>query len=156
MDRLVLVAFFMLSTITWTPSMGQVQEKYNIVKTDQVYIIKPDNNNIHHLNLERIGLNCSTSALSQELSFQKISNHFDEEKTSIFREIKIQARVYLDTQGNIQEVYFISENDPGKFRLDYNQIANIIKRKIQVMENEDCIPKAENKYIAWYIPLFEL
>ncbi|MFC4872542.1 hypothetical protein [Negadavirga shengliensis] len=156
MVRLVSVAFLMLSLTHWIPSMGQVQERYNIVSTDQAYVIKPEKSNVAHLNLERIGLNCSTPALSNELSFQKIKKHFDEEKTSIFREIKIQARVYFDIQGYIQEVYFISENDPEKFQLDYNQIANVIKRKIQVMENEDCVPKEEGKYIAWYIPLYEL
>ena len=131
-------------------------DSYNVIKTGNAYIIKTINDQSATLDVERPGLNCSTASLSQELNFSNIKNYFDEEMSVMFRNIKIQARVYIDFQGEINDLYFISEENPENHAIDYPRIDKIIRRKMRVTSNDGCIPSEEKRYISWYIPLFEL
>jgi hypothetical protein len=136
-------------------AVAQHDDNYNIIKTGNAYIIKVNNDHSTKLDVERIGLDCSTASLSQELNFSKIKNYFDEEMAVMFRNIKIQARVYIDFQGEINNLYFVSEENPENYTIDFPRIDKIIRRKLRVVSNEGCIPSEEKRYISWYIPLFE-
>lgn len=135
--------------------IGQSGSQYNILKTNNAYVIKTDAIDYTRINTERLSLDCSSTSLSQELNFDKIASYFDDESKTIFRNIKIQARVYIDIFGEIRDLYFICDNDPEKHGVDFARLEKAIRRRMKVEENKDCLPKFEEQYVSWYIPLYQ-
>lgn len=134
---------------------SQSRSDYKILKTNNAYVVKTEAKDYTRINTEVLSLECSSTSLSQELNFEKISSYFDEDSKTIFRNIKAQARIYLDIQGEVRDMYFICESDPEKYGVDFSQLEKAIRRKIKVVENETCLPKFEDQYISWYIPLYQ-
>lgn len=134
---------------------SQSGSDYKVLKTNQAFVVKTAAKDYTRINTEVLSLECSSAQLSQELNFDKISSYFDEDSKTIFRNIKAQARIYLDFQGEVKEMYFICESDPEKHGVNFSQLEKAIRRKIRVVENEECLPKFEDQYISWYIPLYQ-
>ncbi|MDN3689429.1 hypothetical protein [Cyclobacterium jeungdonense] len=134
---------------------SQSKSDYTILKTNNAYVVKTEAKDYTRINTEVLSLECSSTSLSQELNFEKISSYFDDDSKTIFRNIKAQARIYLDIQGEVRDIYFICESDPEKHGVDFSQLEKAIRRKIRVVENEACLPKFEDQYISWYIPLYQ-
>ena len=134
---------------------GQMNSNYQILKPNNAYVVIPQAKDFTRIDTEGMSLDCSTTNLSMELSFGHISSYFDEETRIFFRNIKIQARVYVDIQGNISDLYFICENDPKDHAIDFKALATTIQRKFKIDQNNECLPKLEDKYISWYIPLYQ-
>jgi len=118
-------------------------------------VIKPEKKDYTKIDTESLSLECSTTELSKELNFEHIAGYFDEESQRLFRNMKIQARVYIDIQGIVQDLYFISENDPKAFEIDFEVLTVKIQRKLKIDRNNKCLPKFEDKYISWYIPMYQ-
>ncbi|WP_339924756.1 hypothetical protein [uncultured Cyclobacterium sp.] len=134
---------------------GQMNSNYQILKTNNAYVVKPQSKDFTRIDTEGMSLDCSTTNLSSELNFGHISSYFDEETQILFRNMKIQARVYVDIQGNIRDLYFICENDPKDQGIDFAELAMTIQRKYKIAQNDECLPKLEDKFISWYIPLYQ-
>lgn len=152
------ILFYLVVTMVFVGfgAIAQQAGSYNVIKTGNAYIIKTKNDKSAQFDVERMGLNCSTANLSRELDFSKIKSYFDEEIALLFRNIKIQARVYINFQGEITDLYFTTEENPNNYTIDYPRIDKIIRRKMRVEANDDCLPREENRFVSWYIPLFEL
>tara|TARA_R110001583_G_scaffold134100_1_gene285764 strand:+ start:251 stop:721 length:471 start_codon:yes stop_codon:yes gene_type:complete len=133
---------------------GQINSEYQFLKTNNAYVVKPFAKDFTRIDTEGMSLECSTTSLSRELNFQHISGYFDEDTQTLFRNIKIQARVYIDIQGDIRDLYFISENDPKDHGIDFKALATHIQRKLRIDQNKDCLPKLDDKFISWYIPMY--
>ncbi|MBI0400328.1 MAG: hypothetical protein GYB55_10885 [Cytophagales bacterium] len=155
MNRFSIVILSILFSICPFLTQGQVSSGYQVLKTNNAFIIKPYAIDFTRIDTEGMSLECSTTNLSNELNFSHISSYFDEDTQILFRNIKIQARVYIDISGTIQNLYFISENDPENYSIDFNGLATTIKRKLKIEQNKECLTKMEDKYISWYIPLFQ-
>ncbi|MEX0883522.1 MAG: hypothetical protein WDZ72_08625 [Cyclobacteriaceae bacterium] len=155
MNKIIRISLF-LTLLLFGRYIWAQQGSYDITKTGNAYIVKSINQPSASQDISRIGIDCSTASLSEELNFSKIKGYFDEELAAIFLNIKIQARVYIDFQGDINKIYFISENDPSEYPIDYGRIEKIVRRKYRVEKNKDCLPVEDNRCISWYIPLFEL
>lgn len=134
---------------------GQTGSQYSILKTNNAYVIKTDAKDYTRINTERLGLDCSSMSLSEELNFDKIASYFDEESKTVFRNIKIQARVYIDILGEVRDLYFICENDPEKHGVDFARLEKAIRRRMRVEQNKDCLPKFDEQFVSWYIPLYQ-
>jgi hypothetical protein len=135
--------------------MGQAYGNYQILKTNNAYVIKTETKDYTRIDTESPSLGCSTTELSKELNFEHIAHYFDEETRTLFRNMKIQARVYIDIQGAVQDLYFISENDPEEHGIDFKVLTVKIQRKLKIYRNKACLPKFEDKYISWYIPMYQ-
>ncbi|MEX2513806.1 MAG: hypothetical protein WD398_12955 [Cyclobacteriaceae bacterium] len=155
MNIIIIIPLFLTLLLSGGYTWAQ-QDAYEIIKTGNAFIVKSKNYSPTSLEVSRTGLDCSTASLNEELNFSKIKGFIDEEMATIFLNIKIQVRVYIDFQGEINNVYFISENDPSEYPIDYGRIEEIVQRKYRVENNKNCLPIEENRYISWYIPLFEL
>ena len=109
MNRFSIVILSILFSICPFLTQGQVSSGYQVLKTNNAFIIKP-----------------------YAIDFTRI-----------------------DISGTIQNLYFISENDPENYSIDFNGLATTIKRKLKIEQNKECLTKMEDKYISWYIPLFQ-
>lgn len=155
MNNLLLLLLTILGLVTFPlSSQGQVQGDYEVLKTNRAYVIKMKDKDYMRLDTEGLSLDCSSTALSNELNFDLIASYFDDDTKTLFRNIKIQTRVYIDIRGDVQELYFITENDPEKHAIDFRKLEKVIRRKMKVEKNTDCLAKFEDKYISWYIPLY--
>ncbi|MBD3628961.1 hypothetical protein [Cyclobacterium sp.] len=155
MNKLMLLLLTISGLVTFPSiSQGQVQAGYEVLKTNRAYVIKMKAMDYTRIDTEGLSLDCSSTDLSKELNFDHIASYFDEDTKTLFRNIKIQSRVYIDIRGDVQELYFICENDPEKHAVDFEKLEKVIKRKMKVENNRDCLTKFEDKYISWYIPLY--
>ncbi|SHN12799.1 hypothetical protein SAMN04488057_107116 [Cyclobacterium lianum] len=155
MNKLLLLLLTIFGLVS-VPSFsdGQVPGDYQVLKTNSAYVIKTKSIDYTRIDTERLTLDCSSTELSKELNFDLIAHYFDEETKSLFRNIKIQSRVYIDIRGDVQELYFICEQDPEELAVDFRKLEEVIRRKMKVEENKDCLTKFEDKFISWYIPLY--
>ncbi|WP_162417199.1 hypothetical protein [Cyclobacterium roseum] len=152
-----LLLTFIILALSCLPETVKSQSRsdYKVLKTNNAYVVKTEAKDYTRINTEVLSLDCSSALLSQELNFEKISSYFDEDSRTIFRNIKAQARIYVDIQGQVKDLYFICESDPEKHGVDFSQLEKAIRRKIRIVENESCLPKFEDQYISWYIPLYQ-
>ena len=134
---------------------GQNHGDFQILKTNNAYVIKPEIKDYTRIDTESLSIECSTTELSRQLNFEHIAGYFDDESQTLFRNMKIQARVYIDIQGTVQDLYFISEIDPNDHEIDFKVLTVKIQRKLKIDQNNTCLPKFEDKYISWYIPLYQ-
>lgn len=155
MNKLLLLLLTILGLVT-SPSMtpGQVQGDYEVLKTNRAFVVKTKGKDYTQIDTERLSLDCSSMALSKELNFDLITPYFDEDTKNLFRNIKIQSRVYIDIRGDVQDLYFICESDPERHAIDFGKLEKVLRRKMRVEKNTECLSKFEDKLMSWYIPLY--